>query len=124
MRRLIVDGMNVIGARPDGWWRDREGAMRALTEQLERHAERTGDEVAVVFDGGPHEVAGERVDVTFASTRGPDAADRDIAERVENDADPGSLGVVTSDQALAERVRAAGAQVVGSRSFRRELDES
>ncbi|HEX8856336.1 MAG TPA: NYN domain-containing protein [Thermoleophilaceae bacterium] len=124
MRRLIVDGMNVIGSRPDGWWRDREGAMRVLAEQLELHAERTGDQVAVVFDGRPHEVPGERVDVTFASTRGPNAADRDIAERVERDPDPASLAVVTSDQALAERVRAAGAQVIGAGSFRRELEQS
>ena len=34
-RRLIVDGMNVIGSRPDGWWRDRPGAMRRLVEKLE-----------------------------------------------------------------------------------------
>ena len=32
---LIVDGMNVIGSVPDGWWRDRTGAMRRLLRQLE-----------------------------------------------------------------------------------------
>jgi hypothetical protein len=36
--RLIVDGMNVIGSRPDGWWRDREGAIRSLVGRLERYA--------------------------------------------------------------------------------------
>ena len=32
--RWIVDGMNVIGSRPDGWWKDRSGAMVALVERL------------------------------------------------------------------------------------------
>ncbi|HWG72643.1 MAG TPA: hypothetical protein VG184_01170 [Acidimicrobiales bacterium] len=27
--RLIVDPMNVVGARPDGWWRERDAAVRA-----------------------------------------------------------------------------------------------
>ena len=32
--RWIVDGNNVMGSRPDGWWRDRENAARALAEQV------------------------------------------------------------------------------------------
>ncbi len=31
---LIVDGANVIGSRPDGWWRDRGGAAMRLRDQL------------------------------------------------------------------------------------------
>jgi 8-oxo-dGTP diphosphatase len=31
---LIVDGANVMGSRPDGWWRDRAGAARRLRDQL------------------------------------------------------------------------------------------
>ena len=34
--RLIVDGNNVIGSRPDGWWRDRAGAARRLIRALQR----------------------------------------------------------------------------------------
>jgi len=37
-RRLVVDGMNVIGSRPTGWWRDRPGAMAALVADLGRYA--------------------------------------------------------------------------------------
>src|SRR5437660_1240678 len=48
--------MNVIGSRPDGWWRDRPGAMRALARRLEELAARTGDEVTVVFDGRPFDI--------------------------------------------------------------------
>jgi 8-oxo-dGTP diphosphatase len=31
---VIVDGANVMGSRPDGWWRDRAGAARRLRDQL------------------------------------------------------------------------------------------
>ena len=31
---IIVDGANVVGSRPDGWWRDRAGAAIRLRDQL------------------------------------------------------------------------------------------
>ncbi|TDC70074.1 hypothetical protein E1193_30120, partial [Micromonospora sp. KC606] len=31
---LIVDGANVVGSRPDGWWRDRAGAAARLRDAL------------------------------------------------------------------------------------------
>jgi len=34
MQVLIVDGANVVGSRPDGWWRDRAGAAHRLHDQL------------------------------------------------------------------------------------------
>jgi predicted RNA-binding protein with PIN domain len=120
--RWIVDGMNLIGSRPDGWWRDRPAAMRALVGELERFAEETGDPVTVVFDGRPFELEGGAVDVRFASRRGPNAADDDIAALIEDDAAPAELSVVSSDADLARRVRDAGGAVVGAGEFRRRLD--
>jgi predicted RNA-binding protein with PIN domain len=120
--RWIVDGMNVIGSRPDGWWRDRPAAMRALVGELERFAEKTGDPVTVVFDGRPFEVRSDSVDVRFASRRGPNAADDDIAALAADDAEPAELSVVSSDAELARRVRDAGGSVVGAGEFRRRLD--
>jgi predicted RNA-binding protein with PIN domain len=103
--RWVVDGMNVVGSRPTGWWRDRPGAMRELVERLKAFAADGGDDVLVVFDGGPLEVdGGERVTVSFASRRGRDAADDDIAALVERDRDPAARSVVTSDADLARRV--------------------
>jgi predicted RNA-binding protein with PIN domain len=122
MSRWIVDGMNVIGSRPTGWWRDRPAAMRSLVEELERFADGTGEAVTVVFDGKPFDLEGESVDVLFASRRGRNAADDDIAAIVQRDAQPGELSVVTSDGDLARRVRDAGASVVGAGEFRRLLD--
>ena len=121
--RWLVDGMNVIGSRPTGWWRDRPRAQRELIDELEAFAAATGDDVAVVFDGRPFELpGGGRVEVAFAAG-GRGAADDAIAESVAADADPGSLTVVTSDSELAGRMRRAGADVVTSGSFRRRLDE-
>jgi predicted RNA-binding protein with PIN domain len=115
--RWLVDGMNVIGSRPDGWWRDRRGAMRRLVADLEA----VDGEVAVVLDGKPFELESDRVEVVFASRRGPNAADDDIAARVAADPDPASITVVTSDADLEHRVRVHGAQVEGAGAFRRRL---
>jgi predicted RNA-binding protein with PIN domain len=121
--RWVVDGMNVIGSRPTGWWRDRPGAMRALVEQLDEFAERSGEPVTVVLDGRPFDLeGGPEVSVRFASRRGPNAADDDIAALVKSDDDPADLSVVTSDGDLARRVRDAGASVVGAGEFRRRLE--
>ena len=120
--RWLVDGMNVVGSRPDGWWRDRRGAMKRLIDELEAFAERTGDEVAVVFDGRPFEFeGGGSVDVGFAPG-GRNAADHAIAARVEADPDPATITVVSSDHELVDRVRAAGADVVSSGAFRKQVD--
>ncbi len=122
MTRWIVDGMNVIGSRPTGWWRDRPRAMRELVGELEAFARRGGGAVTVVFDGRPFELESGAVEVRFASRRGPNAADDDIAALVERDDEPAGLSVVTSDGDLARRVRDAGAAVVGAGEFRRRLD--
>jgi predicted RNA-binding protein with PIN domain len=114
--------MNVIGSRPTGWWRDRPGAMRDLVGELEGFAEREGDPVTVVFDGRPFDLEADGVQVLFATRRGPNAADDDIAALVEGDEDASELSVVTSDGDLSRRVTGAGAAVVGAGEFRRRLD--
>jgi predicted RNA-binding protein with PIN domain len=122
---VIVDGNNVIGSRPDGWWRDRAGATRALVEQLGGWADREREDVLVVFDGRrPDGVpAPPRVDVRFAERSGPNAADDLIAALVAADVEPAALQVVTSDADLARRVAEHGASVLGARGFRDGLDQ-
>ena len=121
---LVVDGMNVIGSRPDGWWRDRPGARRALVAELAAVA--AEGEVTVVFDGRP--TPGEAdaatalgVGVEFAPG-GPNAADDRIVAMLGAEPDPASVTVVTSDAALATRARALGATVQSVGAFRRMLD--
>src|SRR3954453_5229698 len=115
--RWLVDGMNVIGTTPDGWWRDRQKAMRRLATELAGFATQTGDSLSVVFDGTAFDLSAPPIQVEFATTIGRDAADHDIAAKVEEDADPASITVVTSDRSLADRVRAAGASVEPSARF-------
>jgi nicotinic acid mononucleotide adenylyltransferase/predicted RNA-binding protein with PIN domain len=126
-RRLIVDGNNVIGSRPDGWWRDREGAARRLIASLQALARRTGDRISVVLDGRPladvPEGVHDGVLVAYATRAGRDAADDRIVVEVERDRDPASLVVVTSDRALADRVRPHGVTVEGAGTLLAQLDE-
>ena len=119
MERYLIDGMNVIGSRPDGWWRDRPGAARSLAEQLSDWAERTGADVTVVFDGrpGPAGDVGGPLTVVFAPH-----ADDEIARRAAGDPDPGSLRVITSDVGLTRRVTGTGAHVTGSGGFRMRME--
>jgi predicted RNA-binding protein with PIN domain len=121
----VVDGMNLIGSRPDRWWTDPDRAVRRLIEELDRYASSTGEDVTVVFDRQPPDVASGAhgaVLVAFATRRGRDAADDEIVRMVAEDRAPGSLMVVTSDRRLVERVRQLGATVTSSGSFRRQLD--
>ncbi len=119
MARLVVDGMNVIGSTPDGWWRDHDGAVRRLVERLQRLAVETGDDIALVLDGRPlpdlPEGDHDGITVRYARRGGRDAADDRIVELVSDDAEPSSLTVITSDRALASRVRDLGASVEGAR---------
>jgi predicted RNA-binding protein with PIN domain len=120
--RWIVDGMNVIGSRPDGWWRDRDAAMARLVRELEDYAAASGDDVTVVFERPPSPpVRSTLIEVAHAPRPGADAADFEIARRVERDAHPSSIAVATSDRWLADRVSALGATVVGAGSFRDRL---
>jgi len=124
--RWIVDGNNVMGARPDGWWRDRAAAAARLAQQVDAFARTDGEPVVLFFDGRVRDLGlpGDTpLETAFAPRPGPDAADHAIAERVERDGDPGSICVVTSDRALAARVRAAGAETEGAGRFRARLDE-
>lgn len=123
--RLIVDGMNVIGSRPDRWWRDRRGAMRRLVAALGRYARETGDRVTVVLDSRPFDVDGDGdtpgASVAFAPG-GRNAGDDEIVRIVERDDAPETLYVVTSDKELAARVRSLGAHVIPAGEFRAGLD--
>ncbi len=121
--RWLVDASNVVGSKPDGWWRDRDGAARRLIDALREFAEAEGEDVTVVLDAGPPEWAGRDgpLEVAIAPRRGRDAADDEIARLLDADPDPASIRVVTSDAELASRARARGAEVVGAGAFRRRL---
>jgi predicted RNA-binding protein with PIN domain len=121
MTRFVVDGMNVIGAQADGWWRDRDGAARRLLARLQHAAARSGDEMSLVLDGRPltDVPEGEHggVAVRYPRRSGRDAADDRIVDIVAADHAARELCVVTSDRTLADRVNALGATTEGARTF-------
>ncbi len=119
--RWLVDGMNVIGSRPDGWWRDRDAAMARLVDRLERWSAATGDDVTVVFERKPS-VTSPVIEVAHAPKARRDAADDEIIRRVRQDADPRSIRVVTSDHLLADLVRGSGATVEPAAPFRDRIE--
>lgn len=111
--------MNVIGSRPDGWWRDRHGAMVRLVADLERWVAAEGEDVVVVFEQPPRPpIRSTIVEVTHAPRAGRDSGDAEIVRRVRAHPAPETVRVVTSDHALADFVRAAGATVIASAGFR------
>jgi predicted RNA-binding protein with PIN domain len=121
--RWIIDGMNVIGTRPDAWWRDRHAAMVRLVDLLERWSAANGDDVLVVFEQPPSPpISSTTVEVAHAPRPRRDSADDEIVRRLGADPDPGAIRVVTSDRWLAERVRAAGAGVEPAEPFRTLLE--
>jgi uncharacterized protein YaiI (UPF0178 family) len=116
--------MNVIGTRPDAWWKDRDAAMLKLVDLLERWAAADGEDVTVVFERPPRPpVRSTVIEVRHAPKPKPDAADDEIVRLLQDDGNPSAVRVVTSDRWLADRASAAGATVEGSRTFRSRLEQ-
>ena len=119
-QRIVVDAANVIGSRPDGWWRDRPGAARRLCERLVPLPD-AGVTVVVVLEGqaraGVAEQAGP-IRIVHAARDGDSA----IVALIQAEADPTGWTVVTADRALARDVRDAGADVVGPSALWEALD--
>ncbi|NBH07885.1 NUDIX domain-containing protein [Amycolatopsis sp. SID8362] len=126
---LVVDGANVVGSRPDGWWRDRHGAAERLRDQLARLAEAglaDPDDASVtwwprivlVVEGKAKHVTGvPGVEVVAADTDG----DSKIVEVVAKQANARIL-VATADRELKRRVEALGAAILGPGTLRTRLD--
>ena len=122
--RWLVDGMNVIGTRPDGWWKDRHRAMVNLVDLLERWAAAEGEDVTVVFEQPPSPpIRSTVIEVAHAPRPRRDAADDEIVRLLAADSQPGTVRVVTSDLWLSDRVHAAGATVQPAAPFRAIIEK-
>ena len=123
---LIVDGNNVMGSMPDGWWRDRPAAVRRLLARLQCYAATIDQAVELVLDvpqldlpPGEH----DGVLVRYATRRGRDAADDRIVELLDAESTT-DVQVVTSDRALARRARERGARVIGAGELLRQVGDA
>jgi 8-oxo-dGTP diphosphatase len=125
---LLVDMANVVGSRPDGWWKDRAGAAERLGAQLHRLS-RLGvaadvlelpqshwwPEVVAVLEGQANGAALDSTDRFRVIRAETDGDSRIVAEVSRLAAGPGaSVTVVTSDRQLRARVEALGAQTRGT----------
>jgi uncharacterized protein YaiI (UPF0178 family) len=121
--RWIVDAMNVIGTRPDRWWKDRRGAIVRLVDHLERWAQTHDRPVTLVLERPMSPpIESSVIEIAHAPMAAANSADDEIVRLVQADREPGDLTVVTSDGALAQRVRAAGASIHPAASFRQLID--
>jgi predicted RNA-binding protein with PIN domain len=121
--RWLVDGMNVIGTRPDAWWKDRHGAMVRLVDLLERWVATSGADVTVVFEQPPRPpISSTVIEVAHAPRPRRGSGDDEIVRRLRADPEPGQVRVVTSDRWLADRARVAGATVEPAEPFRARLE--
>ncbi len=121
--RWLVDGMNVIGTRPDAWWRDRHAAMTKLVDMLERWSAASGADVTVVFEKPPSPIRSTVIVVTHAPKPRRDSADDEIVRLLRADGEPQAVRVVTSDRWLADRAYAAGASVEPAAPFRNLIED-
>ncbi|TDO59685.1 YacP-like NYN domain-containing protein [Kribbella sp. VKM Ac-2571] len=126
---IVVDAANVVGSRPDGWWRDRVGAARRLLTRLAALEERLSDtDVVVVLEGAAcRAVSGDdapetgRVRVVLASGSGDDIIVSVAAEVAAQSHHP-AVTVVTADRELRQRVETIGATTTGPRWLLDQLD--
>jgi hypothetical protein len=119
----VVDAMNVIGSKPDGWWRDRAGAIERLVERVDRWAEGGDERVTVMLEHEPRSALNpERIEIAWAPAGGRDAADREILVRLPEWLAEDEVTVVTSDRDLRAKAEALGAAIAPSRPFRTALD--
>jgi hypothetical protein len=110
---LVVDAANVMGSRPDGWWRDRAAAAERLRDQL-ASAALPFDEVFLVLEGAAKRSRAEDDPVGVRIVLAPAEGDDQIVATTRSQLDAGrAVAVVTADRGLRSRVEAVGAEVVG-----------
>jgi hypothetical protein len=119
---IIVDAANVVGSRPDGWWRDRQAATQRLRDRLSDlaatglpHAEppwarQPPLEVVMVTEGRARNTrSSDTVTIVAAPANGDDT----IVDLAADAAHRHCL-VITSDRQLQHRVHAHGAHTAGA----------
>lgn len=113
MRVLIVDGANVVGSRPTGWWRDRAGAAKRLHQAMAA-TDLGYDAVVLVLEGDAKRGQPVGDDGTIFTVHAPGSGDDAIVEQVRTRSRDGDdVVVVTADRQLRERVAAAGGSSIG-----------
>ena len=111
-RILVVDGANVVGSRPDGWWRDRAGAAARLHGRLSV-ADTSYDEIVLVLEGQAKAGVPHGRDGHLRTVHAPKDGDAAIADEAQTARELGNdVVVVTADRGLAQRVEHVGCRTM------------
>ena len=111
-RVLVVDGANVVGSRPDGWWRDRAGAAARLHGRL-AVADTSYDEIVLVLEGQAKAGVPKGRDAHLRTVHAAKDGDATIVKESRGALDQGhDVVVVTADRALAQRVETLGCRTM------------
>lgn len=125
---LVVDAANVVGSRPDGWWRDRAGAAERLRDRLSglvHEGVRSTDvglggaewswwpRVQMVVEGQARDVPPADDVEVIAAVRDGDAQIVESVRKARDARPRDHIVVVTADRELRARVEAEGAGVLG-----------
>ena len=92
---LVVDGANVVGSVPDGWWKDRAGAARRLHERL-LVADMSYDEIVLVLEGGAKGGVRAGRDAHVRTVHAARDGDSEIREQARRAADASARSAVTT----------------------------
>ena len=121
---LVVDGANVVGSRPDGWWNDRAGAAARLHARL-LAVPGLAERIVLVLEGrarpGAPATRSGLVEVTHAPGEGDDAIVREARLAIDRGR---AVAVVTADRALAARIEGIGGRVLRPTWLLGRLDAS
>jgi hypothetical protein len=109
---LIVDGANVVGSRPDGWWRDRAGAAARLHGRLAT-ADTSYDEIVLVLEGQAKGGVPKGRDGHLRTVHAARDGDSSIISEARTSCERGdSVVVITADRGLCQRVEALGSRTM------------
>jgi hypothetical protein len=112
---LLVDIANVMGSRPDGWWRDRKAAAARLLDELEPLKDA---EVVLPDGGGAVRITQVRA-VVEGSAKGAEGPETVSVLRVDFDGDTEMVN--EANRLTAEEV--VPLVVTADRGLRRRLPE-
>lgn len=132
MTVLVVDGANVVGSRPDGWWRDRAGAAARLASRLAAalaagpsstaDVAASVERIVLVLEGAARTAVIDPAE-GLSVVRAPADGDATIVDvTAELTGSGAEVVVVTADRLLRDRVDAVGAHVAGPGTLLRALD--
>lgn len=112
MQVLIVDGANVVGATPNGWWRDRAGAAVRLHHRL-LVADTSYERIVLVLEGKAKAGIPKGRDGHLVTVHAPRDGDSEILAQTKEAIGGGDqVVVITADRALQAQVEFAGARTM------------